>query len=70
MKMRETGVAVWRFDSQEFIPFIPCPGEKRVRVDVHDELCNYAVFSVKYTGDQSFDVLLDLPLRDWVLSLS
>lgn len=68
-KMCETGVAVWSYRDQRFIPFCPCPGENRVRIDVFDDLDNYAVFSVTYTGDNTFDFHGDpnKPLRDWAI---
>lgn len=47
-RMRESGVGVWSYTRQQFIDFVPCPGEKRVRIDVHDPLEDYAVFKVRY----------------------
>lgn len=46
--MHNTAVAVWSFNHQRFVYFIPCPGEKRVRIDVHDGVHNYAVYPAIY----------------------
>lgn len=76
-EIRSSGVAVWHFRKQEFVPFIPCPGEKRVRLDVHDSLDNYGVYAATYAEDGTFSVSgpADNPTGDpvelnWVLSLS
>lgn len=61
--IRATGVAVWCYSRQEFVPFVPCPGERRVRLDVHDGLQNYGVYAVLYVEDAlEFIVLSDRPL--------
>ena len=67
----ESGVAVWSYTRQEFVPFFPCPGEKRVRLDVFDGLENYGVYAVEYQADGSF-ITADpaVELKDWELSLS
>lgn len=70
LKMDETGVAVWSYTRQEFIAFIPCPGEKRVRIDVHEPLTAYAVFPASYTGPNTFDLKSVTPLSDWEISYS
>jgi hypothetical protein len=71
-KMKNTGVAVWDYNKQKFIPFIPCPGQKRVRIDVFDSLDNYAGFPVNYKEDGSFDFLGDpsSPCNDWEINYS
>jgi hypothetical protein len=70
----ESGVAVWSVPRQEFVPFIPCPGEERVRLDVHDDLSNYRVHRVEYLyvegdGTLRFRLLSPEPL-DWRIDLS
>jgi hypothetical protein len=62
--MRESGVAVWSYTKQAFIEFVPCPGEKRVRIDVHEDLENYAVYRVRYGEDRMVYPLSQRPL-DW-----
>ena len=76
----ESGVAVWDKANEEFIPFIPCPGEKRVRLDVFgrdlDE--EFDIISVKYTkvdpnqGNPSFKFNVNswLPLSGWTIDWS
>jgi hypothetical protein len=70
LKMDQTGVAVWSFTKQKFVPFIPCPGEKRVRIDEHEPLCNFAVYEAIYSGPQTFDLKSLTPLADWEISYS
>ena len=70
VKMSDTGVAVWHYTSQRFVEFYPCPGEKRVRLDVFDDLSNYAVYSVEYTSEYMFNIKSMDPLTDWVIDLS
>lgn len=69
MKMQETGVGVWSYSLQKFIPFIPCPGEKRVRVDFFGDLDDLVVWRVEYQGNLLFSQG-DSPLPDWVVSYS
>jgi hypothetical protein len=71
MNMRDSGVAVWSFPRQTFVTFIPCPGEKRVRIDAHDSLENYAVFAVEYCA-HTINVIGDptKPLTDWQICYS
>lgn len=57
------------FDEQRFIEFVPCPGEKRVRIDVYDPLDNYAVFAGQWLG-RTFTVSSEAPLTDWVIALT
>jgi hypothetical protein len=68
--MHNTAVAVWSFNHQRFVYFIPCPGEKRVRIDVHDGVHNYAVYPAIYHDNGTFDVTSDEALADWTISLS
>ena len=69
-------VAVWHYGRQEFVPHFPCPGEKRVRIDVHDSLDDYDVFPVtRPDGQQPFqsgiiNVISQTPLADWRIDLS
>jgi hypothetical protein len=64
-------VRVWSYPQQCFIPHIPCEGERRVRLDVHDSLDNYAVFEVECVHeDGSFDIASTQPLTDWRIDLS
>lgn len=49
--IKDSGVAVWGFREQRFIPFVPCPGEERVRIDVFGSESlgeDYAVYEVDY----------------------
>lgn len=69
MKMRDTKVGVWSYSLQRFIPFIPCPGEKRVRVDFFGDLDDLVVWPVEYRGNLVFSQG-DSPLPDWTVSLS
>ena len=67
----EMTVAVWSYNEKRFIHHIDCKNEKRVRVDVHDDLEDYAVFEVEMTGTNSFNVVNRRnPLKDWVISYS
>lgn len=69
--MSKTEVAVWSFNSQCFVPFAQCENEKRVRIDVHDGVDNYAVYPAIYRGDDgAFDLASDEALWDWEISLS
>lgn len=70
-------VAVWSYDRQDFIEHAHCEGEKRVRIDVHDSLTNYAVFEVRLDSGQKpgeaggmVTVLDDKPLTDWRIDLT
>jgi hypothetical protein len=71
-------VAVWDYKRQTFVPHFPCSGEKRVRIDVHDDLSNYAVFKVtRPDGQQPYQAgrivpveLVPVSLRDWRIDLS
>ena len=64
----DAGIAVWDYVKQDFVPlydFIPCPGQKRVRVDVHGPLDNLAVFPVQYKKESdslTFELLDNTPL--------
>lgn len=65
-------VAVWSFDEQCFIPHCSCPGEKRVRIDVHDSLDNYAVYPVESDNPNTMTARLvkplsTTPLADWII---
>jgi hypothetical protein len=57
-EIKKSGVAVWHKPTRKFIFFIPCPGEKRVRLDVHDDLDNYVVVKAKYRDDATMDNLI------------
>lgn len=76
LKMHETGVAVWSFNQQKFVPFVPTQrGEKRVRIDVFDGVENYAVYSARYTDETHFDLggprgKTAKPLTDWLIDLT
>jgi hypothetical protein len=70
LKMDQTGVGVWSFTKQKFVPFIPCPGEKRVRIDEHEPLTNFAVFPVRYEGPQDFVYEGAAACSDWEVSYS
>jgi hypothetical protein len=68
-------VAVWHYPSQQFITHIPCEGERRVRIDVHDSLDNYAVFEVTSNNPNPMSarevtLVSDQPLTDWQIDLS
>lgn len=71
-----SGVGVWSYPDQNFVSFVPCPGEKRVRIDVFDDLDNYDVYAGYYesTGDGVAFVVFGetdetgeyaKPLEDW-----
>ena len=62
-------VAVWHYGKQTFVSHIPCEGEKRVRIDVHDSLDNYDVFPVETRNGMVF-TKSDKPLTDWRIDLS
>ena len=65
-EMQKSGVAVWSFLQQQFVSFVPCSGEKRVRIDVLNDLENYAVFDGRY--ERVGDGLIFYPgnqLADW-----
>jgi hypothetical protein len=66
----ESGVAVWHYAKQEFVPFIPCPGERRIRLDVFDGLDNYGVFPVVYRDNGTFDIQSREELTGWEICLS
>lgn len=64
-------VQVWDYENQCFIWHIPCPGEKRVRVDHFGDLSDLAVFEVVNNPDGSFNVIDgNRPLKDWEISYS
>lgn len=70
-KQRKTGVAVWSYEKQRFIDFVPCPGEKRVRIDAYDGIHNYAVYAVRYgKGRMVFPIEPVVPLTDWEIDLT
>jgi len=63
--------AVWSYKEQGFVYFIPCPGEKRVRLDVFDDLKNYDVYEVSHEeGDTIFLKEPVQPLKDWRIDYS
>ena len=66
----ESGVGVWHYQRQCFILHIACPGEKRVRIDVHDSLANYGVYKGTWSGQQFTPSLPIVPLDDWRIDLS
>lgn len=72
----ESGVAVWDKTNEKFIPFIPCPGEKRVRLDVYDRDLSqeFEILPVLYTkvDGMYFEFLAQTwkPLRGWTIDLS
>lgn len=77
--IKESGVGVWHWERQDFVNFIPCRGEKRVRLDVHDDLSNYGVFPVIYHEVEFRDGQLHTRftvepgarnLSDWQIDLS
>jgi hypothetical protein len=76
--IKDSGVGVWHYGKQDFVSFIPCPGEKRVRLDVFDGLHNYGVFPVEYhevriegsTTHTRFTVMGERELSDWQIDLS
>lgn len=70
MQMNETGVGVWDFNKQSFIRFCPCPNEKRVRIDVYDDLENYAVYPGTWEGNTFFPNTNNGPLLDWQIDLT
>lgn len=62
-------VAVWDTVRREYTRHIPCPGEKRVRLDVHDSLDIFRVYKVKH--ENGYIILLEpKPLADWRIDLS
>jgi hypothetical protein len=68
-------VAVWHYPTQQFITHCPCPGEKRVRIDVHDDLENYAVYAVESDDPNPMNarairILSPQPLADWAIHLT
>lgn len=67
--MSEVQVAVWDYAAQTFIQHIPCPGERRVRVDYHGNLLNLDVFEVRREGNLVYPVDGTKPL-DWRIDLS
>lgn len=65
--IKASKVAVWHKPTRQYVFFIPCPGEQRVRLDVHDDLDNYMVVRASYRDDATlenliFDVLDTRPL--------
>jgi hypothetical protein len=70
----EVNVGVWHFPTQQFIPFVPCPGEKRVRIDVFDGLENYAVYAGEWVGNTFYPSgkkgQISKPLEDWRIDLT
>lgn len=76
--IKDSGVGVWHFGLQDFVAFIPCPGEKRVRVDAHDDLSNYGVYEVIYHEVDFKDGFMNIQmtclggdeLTDWQIDLS
>jgi hypothetical protein len=67
--MSKTQVGVWDYARQKFIEFVPCPGEKRVRIDVYDSLDNYGVFAGTYQG-RTFVPTDGKQLSDWQIDLT
>lgn len=65
-------VEVWDYLNQCFINHIPCPGEKRVRVDYFGDLSDLAVFEVRREEGSRvfFPVDGNNPLRDWQIDLT
>ena len=68
-EIKNSGVAVFHLIHKQYVPFIPCPGEKRVRLDVFDCLDNYAVVKVRYFDDLSFQPI-STNTEDWRIDLS
>jgi len=68
--MADIQVEVWNYATQSFIAHIPCPGEKRVRVDYHGSLHDLAPFEVHRDGEQFFVINPQQPLEDWRVDYS
>lgn len=67
-QIEESGVGVWHYARQCFVPHIPCPGEERVRIDVFDGLENYGVYRGVWSGS-TFTLSSREPLN-WRIDLS
>lgn len=68
-------VAVYHTLDRCFIPHIPCPGEKRVRIDVFDGLELYEVYEVTSNDPNPMNPrevtpVTARPLTDWRIDLS
>ncbi len=66
MTMQESGVAVWCYSKQCFVHFIPCPGEKRVRVDA-GMLSDFAVYKAVWKPSGEITLPSLKPLKGWAI---